>query len=794
MKETSILIVDGMTCGLCPIIIENTLKNMEGIIEVHANYASEKCTVTYDNEKVSFEDIKKRLEGAGYYGYSQEEYRSLNKVSEADKLKKKLIYAVILASPMILLMLCNGGTGCCISFPSLNDSKFSKFIELMGYRVAFLKDWRIQILLATPIQFIIGSFFYKKAFASLKAKMLNMDVLVVLGTTVTYFYSAYISFFGETNVSGYKDVYFESSIFVIVFVLLGKYLEEKTKCQTTDAIKSLIDIQPSTANIVVGGKEKEINIDEVNVGDIVLVRPGEKIPCDGEVVYGVTDVDESMFTGESIPVKRTVGDLVIGSSINLNGTVKVKVNKVGEDTKIREIIRLVEEAQNSRIKIQSIVDKVSSIFVPAIILISIITFIVWYFIIFNGVRYFLPKSLLYSVSVLVVACPCALGLATPAAIVAGIGRCAKDGILIKNSESLDMACSLDTIIFDKTGTITTGKIDVEKFIFFNEESEEDKKDILKLIGIAEKNSEHYIGKAIYNKISKEIDLFKYEIDQFDYSVGKGIKASYKSNEVIIGNRLFLKENNVKNMDSVKIRMIGRFIEESRKSYVIAAVNKEIKAIIILNDEIRESAKEAIKLLKERNIEVVMLTGDNKRCAEKIAHEVGINNVISNVLPSEKNDYIKSLKKQGKKVGMVGDGINDAAALPESHVGFSMGNGSEIAIESGDIVLLNNNLKCIVEAIDMSKRINKKIKQNLFFAFIYNIAAVPIAACGNLTPAIACIAMSISSLSVLMNSLRLKKKYKLRKRDIELYPNDSDTLVRENDNSIRLICNEYEGLL
>lgn len=763
MIEKSSFIIGGMICGLCPIIIENSIKNVNGILEINVNYVAERCVVTYDNEKVSIEGIKNKVKDSGYECYEKEEFKKLKTRSESEKLKKTLIWAFILVSPMILLMLCNGGADCCVRFPAIGNSKFSNFIELLGYRLNFLRDWKLQIVIATPMQFIIGRTFYKRAYSSIKSKMLNMDVLVVLGTTITYLYSVYISFFGFTNASGYKSLYFESSMFVITLVLFGRYLEEKTKGQTSKAIKSLISIQAKTAHVEVNGIEKDINIEEVMVHDILVVKPGEKIPVDGKIIYGNTTIDESMFTGESIPVNKKIGDSVIGGSINQSGMFKFEALKVGNETKISEIIRLVEDAQNSRAAIQKLVDKVCGVFVPLILFISIITFIIWYFIIFNHVEYFMPKALLYAVSVLVVSCPCALGLATPTAITSGIGACAKDGILIKNSNVLEKVCSLNTIVLDKTGTITNGKVEVEDFIFTDCENKKEKEKILLLIGIAERNSEHSIGQSIYREINQRGIIRTENPKYFKYEVGKGIRALYKTDEILIGNRKFLNEHKVNNIDSVKIRMIERMIEESKKTNVLVSINKEIKVIIILSDKVRETSREAIERLKSRNLEVIMLTGDSKMAGERVAKEVGIEKVIFNVLPQQKGEVIEKLKGDGKCVAMVGDGINDAIALPKSDVGFSMGSGTDIAIESGDIVLLSNNLNAIVKAIDMSKKIRRKIAQNLFFAFIYNIVLIPLAASGHLTPAMACVSMSMSSLSVLINSLSIKKKYKFQEK-------------------------------
>lgn len=761
MIEKVNLRIGGMTCTLCTIIIENSIKNINGIENISVSYATEKANLEYDNEIISLQKIKNNIEKAGYQVYEAEDDALIVKGrrNETKRLKWLVIISFILTSPMILMMICNGAEACCISFPSLHESDFDQFVERLKYNLLFLHDWKIQLLLATPIQFIIGSRFYKKAYYSLKARVFNMDVLVVIGTTVTYFYSLYISFFGIADVQGFKHVFYESSMFIITLVLLGKYLEELTKSRASKAIEALITLQSKTARIEEDNVEKDVPIEEVKVNDRIIVRPGEKIPVDGIIIEGYSSVDESMLTGEIIPVDKVIGDNVTGSTINMYGAFKFQVTKALNETKFAEIIRLVEDAQNSKAPIQKLVDRVCGIFVPTVILISLATFIVWYFVIFHGSPYFLSKPIIYAVCVLVVSCPCALGLATPTAIMAGLGSCAKEGILIKNGESIERIYKIDTVVLDKTGTITTGKLRVDNIIFIEEnKSDLEKENILRFAAISERKSEHLIGKAIYENLKNVIIGELPVLESFQALPGKGIVAKFEGNKIIIGNEKFMVEQGVI-LDKSKRDIIINEAYNYGKTAIIMAVNNIIEIIFILSDTIKEDSKEAILKLKKMGIDVLMLTGDNLKTAKAIAEKVGIDKVIAEVLPEKKGEVIKDLKVKGKKVAMVGDGINDAPALSEAEVGFVMGTGTDVAIESGDVILLKGDLLNVPRAILISKKIRGKILQNLFFAFIYNIVAIPFAATGHLTPAISAVTMSISSLSVLLNSLSLKKIYK-----------------------------------
>lgn len=760
--EKTTLKVEGMTCTLCTIIIENAIKTLNGVVNIQASYASEKVNIEYDSKIISISMIKDKLKKSGYYLYDPEENHVPNKrKSEIDTLRKLVIISFVLTSPMILMMILNGASDCCISFDILNKSSLSKFLESLRYKTLFLHDWRLQFILATPVQFIVGSRFYKKAYFAVKAKILNMDVLVVLGTTVTYFYSLYTSFFGVTNSSGIKNVFYESSMVVITFVLLGKYLEEITKGRTSKEIKSLLNLQAKTARVEMNGVEKDTPIEEVKPEDKIIVRPGEKIPVDGIILEGNSSVNEAMITGESFIVEKSIGDEVIGSTLNMYGTFKFKATKVGSKTKFGEILKLVEEAQNSRAPIQNLVDKVCSIFVPVVVLISIVTFIIWYFIILKGSYYFLSKIIIYSVAVLVVSCPCALGLATPTAIMTGIGNLAKEGILIKNSASIEKLCTLDTVVFDKTGTITTGNLTVDQIIFVKDKSNLEKEKILKLAAIAEKKSEHLIGKAIYEEIEKDFSAKIEDPDDFKAIPGRGIIAIYNNNEIIIGTEKFIKEQGIC-LDNALSNLIENKGYENGKTVIVIGINNNCEAIIFLSDTIKQDAKEAIAKLKNNGIDVILLSGDNKKSTKEIGDKVGITSVIAEVLPEEKGKVIDRLKADGRTVAMVGDGINDAVALSKADVNFAMGSGTDVAIEIGDVIILNSNLFSIPSAIKKAKKIRRKIRENLIFAFIYNIIAIPFAATGHLTPAIAAITMSASSLSVLLNSLSLKMRLSNKK--------------------------------
>ncbi|MEM4181784.1 MAG: copper-translocating P-type ATPase [Candidatus Pacearchaeota archaeon] len=607
----------------------------------------------------------------------------------------------------------------------------------------------ILLLLATPIQFIVGYRFYRGAFLALKAKTANMDTLIAIGTSAAYFYSFFVVLF--PNILG-DNVYFETSSIIITFIILGKWLEAVTKGKASEAIKKLMGLQPKNAIVIRDGKEVQIPINEVIVGDIIVVKPGQKIPVDGIVIDGISSVDESMITGESMPIEKKKGDTVIGATINKHGSFKFKATKVGKDTALNQIIKLVEEAQGSKAPIQRLADKVSSYFVPAVISIAILAFIFWYFILGESFVF----SLSIFIAVLIIACPCALGLATPTAIMVGTGKGAENGILIKGAEALENAHKLTTIVFDKTGTLTEGKPVVTDILAVGRL---DKKEILKYAAISEKKSEHPLADSIINKAREE--KMKIPDAKFFKAIpGHGIIAKYNKNEILFGNRNLMKKHKIK-IETFEEKISN--LENEGKTVMILAVNRKVVGLIAVADTLKEFSKEAVQKLHKMGKEVIMITGDNKRTANAIARQLGIDYVLAEVLPEDKEKEISKLQKKGKIVAMVGDGINDAPALARADIGIAIGAGTDVALETGQIVLVKNDLRDVVTAIDLSNYTIKKIKQNLFWAFFYNSMGIPIAAgllypfTGFLlNPIIAGIAMAFSSVSVVSNSLLMKK--------------------------------------
>ncbi len=730
MKKVTIPI-SGMHCASCAQRIETTLKKLNGVIKVNVNFATEKANVEFDDSITNENEIKNAIEQLGYKVIESEEEiidkEKIEREKEIKKLKRLFLISLIFTIPIFL-----------IAMP----------FKWFGIKLAY--EGIILLLLATPVQFYIGYRFYKGAFYALKTKSANMDTLIAIGTSAAYFYSLFVLLFNGEN------LYFETSSVIITFITLGKWLEVKTKGKASEAIKKLIGLQPKTAIVIRNGKEIQIPIKDVVVGDIVVVKPGQKIPVDGIVIEGFSSVDESMITGESIPVEKKKGDKVIGGTINKHGSFKFKATKVGKDTVLYQIIKLVEEAQASKAPIQRLADKVSGYFVPVVIAIAILSFVVWYFV--------FGKSFVFALSifiaVLIIACPCALGLATPTAIMVGTGKGAENGILIKNAEALENAHKLTTIIFDKTGTLTEGKPRVTDIIAI--ENKFNEKEILKLAAIAEKNSEHPLAEAIINK-AKEEKIKIQDANFFEAIPGHGILAKYKKNIILFGNRNLMRKYKIRIDDKLEKKITN--LENEGKTIMILALNKKIIGLIAAADTLKKFSREAIKKLQDMGKEVIMITGDNERTAKAIAKQLGISKVLANVLPQEKEKEIEKLQKQGKIVAMVGDGINDAPALAKADIGIAIGAGTDIALETGQIVLIKNDLRDVVTAIDLSSYTIKKIKQNLFWAFFYNSAAIPIAAgllypfIGILlNPMIAALAMAFSSVSVVSNSL-LMRRYK-----------------------------------
>lgn len=764
MLKNISLNIYGMTCALCSMTIESTLEKLDGIGKVNVSYASEKAKLEYDDSKIKLEYIIRQIE---LLGFSVDESESKlvykngltgNEI-ERKKMRNTFIISALFSTPLVLAMILGGLGFCHDNFDPQTSTKIGEYIQLLRYKAYGLHNWKLQLILATIVQFTVGLRFYKNSYYALKAKSATMDLLVAIGSTAAYLYSVYIVFFQvATYTLGMRDIYFEASTTIITLVLLGKYLEASAKSKTSKAIQSLINLQPRKAKVIRSEIEIEIPVNEVSVGDIIVVRPGEKIPVDGIIINGYSTVDESMITGESIPIEKVEGDSVTGASLNKFGTFKFRATKIGNDTILANIIKLVDNAQNSKPPIQKIADKVAGNFVPFVLIVSAYTFVIWYFFIFGRQTFLLDSAIIYAVAVLVVSCPCALGLATPAAIMVGMGKGAQNGILIKNGEELERACKINTIVFDKTGTITTGKPEVTDIILFNnknigEKDDFDKKNYLLLISaIAEKKSEHPLGEAIYKfakvKFTRELE----DPDEFEAIPGKGIIARVKDKRILIGTKNFLEENNI---ESKELNKLLNSLQNQGKTAALVAIDNNLAGIIALSDKIKEDSAQVIKVLKKMNIEIYMLSGDNEKTALTVAKKVGINNVIAEVQPKDKAHEIEKLKRSGEIIAMVGDGINDAPALAVADVGFAMGTGTDVAIETGDIVLLSGELKSLVKAIELSKITMKKIKQNLFWAFIYNIIAIPIAATGHLNPVVGSVAMCFSSISVLLNSLSLK---------------------------------------
>lgn len=718
--------ISGMSCAACSAKIEKKLGRTDGVIKGTVNLATEKANVEFDPSKIKASDIINAIEFLGYKAERSQDVAADREKEQREKeikrLRFELIASAILSSPLIMAMV----------------------LMLFNINIGFLHNEYFQLIIATPVQFIIGFRFYRNAFHALKARSANMDVLISLGTSAAYFFSIYNAFFQPAEEGMMKELYFEASAVIITLILFGKYLEAVAKGKTSEAIKKLMGLQAKTARVIRNGVIEDVSIEEVMVGDVVVVRPGEKVPCDGKILEGNSSIDESMLTGESMPVEKKVGDTVIGATINKFGTFKFEAAKVGKDTALSQIIKMVEDAQGSKAPIQKIADRVSGIFVPVVVVIAVLTFLIWYLIIGD-----FTSALVSGVSVLVIACPCALGLATPTAIMVGTGKGAENGILIKGGEHLETAYKLNSIVLDKTGTITKGEPEVTDIINLGTMSADE---ILRLSAISEKSSEHPLGTAIYEK-GKSVYGNLPDPDRFEAIPGRGIMSVVGNNEIYIGTRKLMNEKGIK-IDNLEV--VVAKLEDEGKTAMLMSINNNIEAIIAVADTVKEHSKEAIEDLHKMGIEVYMITGDNKRTANAIAKQVGIKNILAEVLPENKAEEVEKLKNQGKVVGMVGDGINDAPALATADIGMAIGTGTDVAIEAADITLMRGDLRSIPTAIRLSKKSMRKIKQNLFWAFIYNIIGIPFAALGLLSPIIAGGAMAFSSVSVVTNSLSLKR--------------------------------------
>lgn len=722
VKESVELTISGMTCAACSNRIEKVLNKIDGVINANVNLTTEQATVEYYRGVVNSDDFISKIQNLGYDAKVKE---GQNQYSNKDKrLKKqltKLVIAAILSIPLLATMLVH--------------------LFHMPLPSIFMNPW-FQFILATPVQFIIGWQFYKGAYKNLKNGSANMDVLVALGTSAAYFYSIYEMFKWLNHTTQMPHLYFETSAVLITLILFGKYLETKAKTQTTNALGELLSLQAKEARVIKDNKEMMIPVKDVQVNDNILIKPGEKIPVDGVILKGTTSIDESMLTGESIPVDKQINDKVIGATINQNGAIVIQATQVGNDTALANIIKVVEQAQGSKAPIQRLADQISGYFVPTVIGIALLTFIIWITLVHFG--QFEP-ALVAAISVLVIACPCSLGLATPTSIMVGTGRAAEKGILFKGGQYVEQAQNIDTIVLDKTGTITNGKPVVTDFEGDNE--------TLQLLASAEYASEHPLAKAIVDYAqTNNINLIN--TDTFNALPGHGIEASVSQKQVLVGNRQLMTSNNVELSNHIESKMTDW--ESNGKTAMLIAINGVYQGLIAVADTIKDNAIESIRRLHDMNINVVMLTGDNDNTAQAIAKQVGIDRVIANVLPDEKSAHITHLQKEGKQVAMVGDGVNDAPALVTADIGIAMGTGTEVAIEAADITILGGDLSLLPKTLSISQLTMRNIRQNLIWAFGYNIAGIPIAALGLLAPWIAGAAMALSSVSVVTNALRLKR--------------------------------------
>lgn len=738
VMEVKTFKVYGMTCSACASRVERVTRKLEGVKDASVNFATEKLTVTVEKNKISYEKLKTTIDKAGYRLVEEINLKTETKeVSESRRLFNRFIISLVFTVPLLIISM-----GHMIGMPLLS---------IINPKINPLNFALVQFVL-TLIVMITGYKFYKIGIKNLFKLAPNMDSLISVSTLAAFIYGIFAIYkiiIGDNPHDYAMHLYFESIATILTLITLGKYLEAVSKGKTSESIKKLMGLAPKVATVIRDNKEMQVSIEDVEISDIVIVKPGEKIPVDGEVIEGITSVDESMLTGESIPVEKVTGSTVIGASINKNGFIKYKATKVGQDTALAQIIKLVEDAQGSKAPIAKIADVMSAYFIPVVISLAIISSVSW---LIAGESFIF--SLTIFISVLVIACPCALGLATPTAIMVGTGKGAENGILIKGGEALETTHKIDTIVFDKTGTITEGKPKVTDIIT-NSISEEE---LLILAASSEKGSEHPLGEAILNEgRNKNLKLKK--IDKFNAIAGQGIDVVIENKNILLGNRKLMIDQNI------DITIFNDKVEDlsnQGKTPMYIAINKEIKGIIAVADVVKVSSKKAIETLHKMGIKTVMITGDNENTAKAIAKEVGIDNVLAEVLPKDKAKSIKKLQDKNKKVAMVGDGINDAPALAKADIGIAIGSGSDVAIESGDIVLIRSDLMDVSKAIKLSKATIRNIKQNLFWAFAYNVLGIPVAMgvlhiFGGplLNPMIAAAAMSLSSISVLLNALRLK---------------------------------------
>ncbi|PVX24100.1 MAG: copper-translocating P-type ATPase [Candidatus Bathyarchaeum sp.] len=731
--------ISGMHCAVCAQTIEKTLNQKEGVYKAVVNFALETVAVEYNSEQISLEGIKKAIREVGYDVIEPEgdveDAEQKERDSEIRSLKYKLAFSVAVTIPVVLY---SNSRFLPFTLPTL---AVNNFVPLLLF------------VLSTPVHFIVGHSFFLGAYKALRNKNPNMDVLVAMGTSAAYFYSVYVTFWGEGS------LYYTTAVSLMAFLILGRLLEATAKGRTSAAIRKLMGLRAKTAKVIRDGTELEVPVEDVQVDDIVVVRPGEKIPVDGVVTEGYSGVDEKVITGESIPVEKKVGDSVVGATINKTGMLKFKATKVGSDTVLAQIIKLVENALGSKAPIQRLVDVVSSYFVPAVIITATAAFIVWYLL---GMGF--TFALTVFIAVLIIACPCAMGLATPTAIMVGVGKGAENGVLIKSGEALETVHKLQAVVFDKTGTLTKGEPEVTDIIAAASLAGSSKKakkvdeELLEFAAVAEKNSEHPLGEAIV-RMARQRNLEIVDPEFFNAIPGYGVEVKYVNKTVLLGNRKLMEKNNV-SISLLEQKM--KTLEENGKTAMIVSVDGEAAGLIAVADTLMAYSVEAVKTLQRMGLEVIMLTGDNERTANAIAKQVGVDRVLAEVLPGDKANEIKRLQDEGKIVAMVGDGINDAPALAQANIGIAVGSGTDVAMETGDIVLVKNDLRDVVTSIQLSRATMSKIKQGLFWAFAYNTVLIPVAAgilypLGILLdPVFAAAAMAFSSVSVVTNASLLKR--------------------------------------
>jgi len=779
MKKEQYPIV-GMHCASCKKLIEKMVGKLDGIEEVNVNYASEIMAISYDETKVSLEEIGAVVKSAGGYeliagtlastpevakmkhdmSSNHKNHATALKKEEYQKLKKIVSWVGIGSIPFVFLMVVHGLAS--LGVLSMMHAPFG-FLEFSGSKYTINLLFLLQFLIATPILFIGGKQFYVSTWRALKVRAANMDTLIALGTFTAWLFSTLVTFtpalFGDVA----SDVFFEAAVFIVFFILLGRLLEARAKAKTSDAVKALFELQAKEAVVLRNGEEVKLPVSEVQKGDTIVVRPGEKIPVDGTISKGASTIDESMVTGESIPVEKKQGDSVIGATINKTSTFHFTAEHVGTDTMLSQIIKMVEEAQGTTAPIQKLADKVSGVFVPVVIAIAIFAALFWLYVapglgFITGDTSVLQLAVYIATTILIIACPCALGLATPTAVMVGTGKAASKGILIKDAEALEKAHSIHTIVFDKTGTLTNGMPEVTEFIPLTDAS---KKNILAQAYALEHLSEHPLSDAIATYAKNEKAETSLPVDNFKALEGRGVSGEIGSMRILLGNKRLMDEE--VELDSTLSKEANALISQGKTTIYMAVDGKHV-AVFALADTIKDSSKEAIATLHNLGIRTAMMTGDNRATAEAIGKELGIDTVIAEVLPADKADNIKKLQQEykGSIIAMVGDGINDAPALAQADIGIAMGTGTDVAIEAGDIVLVKGTLDKVIETIKISKMTLRVVKQNLFWVFGYNLIAIPIAA-GLLYPAfglllspiIASAAMAFSSISVVSNSLRLK---------------------------------------